>query len=316
MTIGPDLEMQREMVRLYTVEDLPARAIGRRMFWSEGVVRKVLRSHGVQIRRRGADVPDANPWKRYTTEQEQSVCEAYRSGLSTDEIARRMDGSATTIRAILRRNDVCIRSKKEACRLGRIRAVAHDNALTASQQRTLVFLDDRGSYSTTRIARLTGRTVMDTSRTLKQLARLGLVSMDGIGAGRGRPRTWSRTGLALRDVLDAQVNARVNRGNGDTMLPVGPFRDWVEGLIADARREAIHLAVTSTPRHGGSNGSDGIPAITTVAAMLGLSERRVWALTHEQDHVSLTIADRALQNYPGPVRLWDLWPELGESEAA
>jgi hypothetical protein len=135
------------------------------------------------------------------------------------------------------------------------------------------------------------------------------------GAGLARssgqhPRYWRRTPPDLRLVPapiappEPERPSDLTRPPEHERLPIAPFRAWVGKLVQREQRRARDT-------HSIYDG-----AFAVVAERLGFSERRLYALMREQDHISLAIADRALLESGEAVFLWDLWPHLARARAA
>lgn len=96
------------------------------------------------------------------------------------------------------------------------------------------------------------------------------------------------------------------------MLPIEPFREWLRDYIEQNRQ------VTTTNRVTES----GIESVyDSVAYALGhenrgAAHRAVYRWLSESQMIPLDIADALVTRLDSPARLYELWPELAEVEAA
>lgn len=98
-----------------------------------------------------------------------------------------------------------------------------------------------------------------------------------------RPDKRARANEARRK---RAAEARAQRARESaTKLPIGPFRDWIE---QHARRLSMG----------------------ELAALLGVTERRVWAWMNTERVIKLNTLDRALCRAGEPGALMDLYPDL------
>lgn len=98
---------------------------------------------------------------------------------------------------------------------------------------------------------------------------------------------------------------RARHENGPSRVPIGPFRDWCVGRIEVEQRRIEYDRYQTTTDHT----SKGTPSPTRlVASMMGLTERRLFAILNGQKGVTLDLVDRALTTYDGATRLDDLYP--------
>lgn len=84
----------------------------------------------------------------------------------------------------------------------------------------------------------------------------------------------------------------ITRHDIDMMVPIEPFRDWVEGLLESYDKGLL-------------------------AEKLGLTQRSLWEIRFRKKKVSTDLVDRALTTFNGPLMLVDLYPEaydFGEDE--
>lgn len=87
------------------------------------------------------------------------------------------------------------------------------------------------------------------------------------------------------------ATAPVDREHG-TLLPIGPFRDWLDRRLTMGEYD-----------------------LGSLAAALGVSDRRLYAWMHVNQRVHIDVVDRALLT-EGSVMLRDLYPELYRWEDA
>lgn len=298
---------QREIIRLYTEELVSATQIGRRLNWSRTSISRVLRLAGVPLRQPGDVV-----YPRSSNVSEESVdraVEMYQSGMSAAETGKRLNVHPNTIYRYVRLRGVRVRSSREGLRLHFRSTIAqHQRArLTARQDKALELLS-RGDASTAELAAEMQINTQRTREVLDQLVRYGLVAKRP-SVNAPRHHRWSRTKLALVDVLQAAITEDVVSSYDHVWLPIAPLREWIENLVAHEEQRARFTAVASTPR---GDGTGGLPTLQTVAKRLGTSERRLSALRLTQQSVTLRMADRLLTNAGDGTRLDDLWPELAD----
>jgi len=305
-------ETQREIVRLYQSGE-SMDAVAARVYWSAATVHAILANHGVPSRHGGS-----NGFRLHEDELFRTV-ELYQSGKSIREVAEEVGLTYSAVHERLRRAGVQPRSPGRSRQVRRAAQVARDEAALTDRQATLlrILTDALPDHVTTAdAAKMLGVPTRYTRNALRQLEAFGLVTT----ARRGKwTLVWTRTSLPITDVLDAALDIRNRSALNDAWLPVGPFREWVEGLLARERRASLHVLAPrgqgapyrpavrhSTPGHGG--GMD--EGAHRVAARLGLTPRRLYAVLHEQATVGLSVADRAITGSGEPVRLEDLWPWL------
>lgn len=324
--IGPTLDQEREIVRLYVEEGLSQLQVAQRAFWAPSTIRNVLRRHGIKSRPAGINIqPRVAPNRIFrTSEQSRRVAHMYRDGISMIRIAETLGCSENAVRRELHRQGIQARSKHEACRLGKIYPIARAgaDALTSRQRKVLGVLERLGPRTTPQIARLTGLSRDVAWEALDELAAMELVSRargEGEGCGIGRPCVWRRTNVPLRDVLEVALEGRrpAARYVGDTQLPVGPFVAWVEDLIAREERGVL-VHIRDDRRTGGGH-TTGVPILEAVARRLGVPARMISRWKNEQQTIGLLTADEILTRANGP-RLTDIWPHIegvySEAEAA
>lgn len=291
MSIVP-ADTRAEMVRLY-VEGTSSEEIARRTFWGSSTVRRVLQQEGVELRR----------WSlppRFTLTQEDldQVVELYQRGLSTIEIGRALGLHRTTVAHRIRRAGLPQRSRGEAQQLARRLAVSQGGALTARQAAALRFVEQNNPTTAAAVTRALGIPVHRVRVVLAQLESYGLLSHKRKAGWPSAGNEWKRTDLALLDVLDHAVTPPPQRREGDVWLPVQPIRDYLARHVALERRKAT---VEGDALKIGRS---------VVCQRVGLDGRRLYALTHEQESVTLSLADQILSGIGDGTRLEDLWPEL------
>lgn len=293
---------QREMVALYATGK-SLRAVAAELHWSKTTVKNVLISNGVSLRLRGGGPP-----RKLTDEEIYAAAELYQAGLSLNEVGRRMGLYDTAVMRRLKHAGIPTRSKARGFSLRRFKEVS-EGQLTDDQQELLGLIERMRPkvMTTSEIGSRTGLKKQQTLHRLRQLQRYGLIEGRRSKTGSGRPAYWRRTDLQVRDVFDV---AFTSHEWGGGWLPIGPFRDWVSGLVEQERRHLVFSAVTVEQRIP----SGAMSVLGTVAARLGVDERRLHAVLYEQKNISLAVADRALQNAGTGTRLEDLWPELGRED--
>ena len=103
-----------------------------------------------------------------------------------------------------------------------------------------------------------------------------------------------------RDKEREKKRSRPAVQGGFKRVPVGPFREWVLGLLEEERQSIEFSRVVN------ENRSDG--AHKAVAFRLGIPERAIWRVLNEAQSVTLDFADRAVVNYGDPHLLNEMYP--------
>lgn len=312
---SPSPAERREMARLYLDERLSLARVAERTFWSATAVRRALMVDGIPPRPQGAN---CGPNHRALSERQlDETVELYQQGLSLDAVAERLGLVRDTVKYRLAKAGVPLRGRSSTLRLYHLRQIATRDDLRDTTRAILDAVAATPGLTTAEVARRAGHLPRNTIRTLKLLEQKGLV------ASRRRPSpdpnrparlyVWRRTSLATRDVLSASLDEHDPNGRGDMWLRIDPFRDWLNGLVADGRRGALFLAVTPSRSHNG-DGTGGISIESAIATRLKLDERRLYALRYEQKSITLSLADRCLTLAGDGTCLWDLWPELASED--
>lgn len=303
-------ETRREIACLYTEEMLSTREISERLFWSKSTVRSVLAQEGIPRRPRGGRLKHKDV---LTQDDLDRARELYSSGMSLQQLADILGIHKSTARHRLIRAGVQTRDKSNGIKLRRAAMIAQNGrrALTERQREVLEFVERRGGTVTSeRVALALAWSIPTARQVLSQLRAHGLVSRKMKQRGRVREFIWWRSDLQMRDALEFAAMSNAN-WSGE-WLPIAPFREWANRLVDQERRNVTLLAVTDSQR--GSNGSGWMSTTGAVAQRLGIGERRLHAILHDQKNISLALADRALQNAGTGMRLEDLWPELGRED--
>lgn len=302
-------EQQDEAIRLYVEERLTTGQIGERLSWTGGAVAKMLRRRGVTLRSH-SDRQATHPNKLTQDELDRTV-ELYQGGLSVAEVGRILGRNHNTIMYRLQKAGLERRPFGEALRLRRLHAISAGGGLTDRQRLALTLIEQRGPLTTSELGQEPGfgsaRRVLDTMRGLE---RLGLVTGKQTTKGRARPMLWTRTDLRIvdlhaRELAPASVGGRAPDAES---LPMGPLRDYLNDWIDRERRKARFAAVSGTV--AGADGSSGLAVEGVVARALGIHERRLYALLHHQETVSIQVADRILTHANRDETIFDLWPHL------
>jgi transposase-like protein len=299
-------DTRAEMVRLYVEERQSIRQIARRVFWSYCAVHGTLTNEGVQLRSRGQVLYPRSC--DLTQDQKDRTVEHYQSGHSAKWIADRFGLHVTTIHKRLHRAGVPLRTTAEAQRLERLDQISARGikALTARQSAALLFIEQNDARVTTeQVARAIGAQTSRVRVVLIQLRGFGLVASRRTGE---RLLEWSRTDLALRDVLEHALTPPAQRRAGEVWLPIEPLRAWLEQQIDAEQRRILRIPTAE------DNGIAPAPGAARVATRLELDERRLYALRFEQSSVTLSMADQCLLHAGDGTMLEDLWPELGCDE--
>jgi hypothetical protein len=296
------------MARLYLDERLSIHEIARRTHWAVGSVHRALRADGVQMRPVGVVLRPPNALPQGVLDR---TVELYLSGLSEGEVAEQTGVAPTSVLNRLRKAGVERRSVGEANHITRLRALERDGraALTANQDAALRVVEDAmpRHLRTDEIALRLRVTPRMARSYLDDLRAFGLVSSKRVKAGRGMPYGWSRTGLAIVDVLREAI-----RPSGkDQQLDVAPLRDWVADLLARERHAFMFEAVVRTGPKGERPENDNVPIARTVAR-LGVDPRVLYRILNESKTISFGTADAILAYADGP-RLADLWPEFDDA---
>jgi hypothetical protein len=299
------------MARLYLDERLSIHEIARRTHWAVGSVHRALRADGVQMRPVGVVLRPPNALPQGVLDR---TVELYLSGLSEGEVAEQTGVAPTSVLNRLRKAGVERRSVGEANHITRLRALERDGraALTANQDAALRVVEDAmpRHLRTDEIALRLRVTPRMARSYLDDLRAFGLVSSKRVKAGRGMPYGWSRTGLAIVDVLREAIRPRVLSGK-DQQLDVAPLRDWVADLLARERHAFMFEAVVRTGPKGERPENDNVPIARTVAR-LGVDPRVLYRILNESKTISFGTADAILAYADGP-RLADLWPEFDDA---
>lgn len=309
-------ETRRVMARLYVRGSLSVNEVARRTNWSMGCVHRALRAENVRMRPQGA-VP--NHPGRLTQDQLDETVELYRSGCSERDIGLQLGITASAVVNRLKRAGVERRTPSEGQRLARRREleVSGKDALTHRQAVALECVErSNGGALTTEVATLLAVRTRSARSLLLRLEGLGLVrSRPGARkVGRAWVGLWTRTDLAVVDVLQAALAPPVTAAPpaGEEWLPIEPFREWLDGLIARERRLTMRAIKDVRDRtRGYAEEGEG-----AVAARLGISERRLYRLRHEQARVPFGTADACLIRSGEQVTMEDLWPHLAIREDA
>jgi hypothetical protein len=295
---------------MYLDERLSIEEIARRTYWAIGTVHRTLRADGVQMRPSGV----ALTLRAVPRDVLDRTVELYLSGLDASEVAKRTGVSRSCVFYRLKKAGVECRPVGEANRIGRLRALERDGraALTANQAAALRVVEEvMPRHLRTNEIALRLRVSTRAARSyLNDLREIGLVRSkrrEGTGSN-----TWSRTDIAVVDVLREAIRPRVISGRSDQQIDIAPLRDWVGDLLARERRAFMFEAVCSGP-NGGRPENDGEPVARTVAR-LGVHPRVLYRIMHESRTISVGTADAILAHADGP-RLADLWPEFGEVAA-
>lgn len=304
--IAPE-EVQQEMVRLYVDEGMSMDAIGERLFYAESTVKRTLKFRGVPSR-----PPGQRPGvtRRLSDDVLNRTVELYQGGMSIREVAAIFGVAMSTVHDRLRTAGVPRRSVGDGNHVLRLHRAARGE-FTDRQAQALAILEQPTSapITTTSVARAMRVPARTAWKALSDLERLGLAKggpratrEHGCGAVMGGPRIWSRTDLAVEDVLQQALAPRLGgKPKAEDLLPVGPLRDWLNDWVAREDRRAEFMRVTS------EDGKDAVMSV--VAQACGVSDRRLSALRFEQRSVSVSLADRILTNAGRGVGLSDLWPD-------
>ena len=292
-----------ETTEAYIVERYRAgyttRQIADDVHWSTSTVRKYLHLHGIRPERGRVTY---HP-RRCSADELRRTVELYRSGLSMEEVGAHLGlSSPSTVLQRLRAAGEPTRRPHVGVRLQAIRRPRYGPMRDA----VLAHLSECREPALARdIAEALHANPSHVSQVLRALERRGFVHEAGVVYIGGRPRrTWARAGLRSIERAAAQLvqSARFTdpapvggKVPEVERLPIEPFRRWAFALLD---RERHRRAVTGDE-----------PDRFTVAQRLGLTDRRLYALLHEQDTIALATADRILLN-AGDTFLWDLWPEL------
>jgi predicted DNA-binding protein YlxM (UPF0122 family) len=307
-------EARAAMVRLYLDEQVSIHEIARRTHWAVGCVHRALKTEGVQMRPVGIVLRQPKVLPAAVIDR---TVELYLSGLSEGEVAEQMGVSQSSVLYRLRKAGVERRSVSEANRIGRLRALERDGraALTANQDAALRVVEEvMPRHLLTGEIALRLRVSSRVARSyLDDLRGFGLVNAKRVRVGRALPYRWSRTDLAIVDVLREAIRPRVLTGKGDQQIDITPLRDWITDLLARERRAFMFEAVLHTNSKGKRPENDPEPIARTVAR-LGVDPRVLYRILHESRTISVGTADAILAHADGP-RLGDLWPEFGEVAA-
>lgn len=307
---GLDPQTRAEIIRLYTDEALSTRQVAARVYVSASTVSATLVAADVPRR------PRSSCWEYrndgLTEDQLDEVLELYQAGRTTEEIGGALGVHRTTVARRLRQARAPVRSHSEAIKLHHWSAIASrgTDGLTARQASVLHAVEVKGLETSTEVGRAVDLSQRAARATLYQLEHYGLVKGSKRVSNGGRYRIWTRTDLALRDVIDAVLTTDVNRNTDETWLPIAPLREWLKGLVEREREIARFQAVSGYAEDG-----DGTGAARTTSAVcfrLRLDHRRLYALLHEQQSVTISLADRLLLLAGDGTRLGDLWPELAD----
>lgn len=300
-----------EMVRLYTQERLSLLQVGEAVAWSSTTVRVVLLAEGVTLRRANT----VQTARRLKDADVEPVVELYcGAGLSLQEIADRLGIGLASAHRRLKRAGVTSRSGSEGQRLKRLRELEQrgKDALSDGQRAALnlIELDIDEALTTREIAGCLQVSEASARAVLIDLRSFGLIKSH-IRSGKAH---WSRTQLAVVDVLRAALAPQVTAAPavGEEWLPIEPFREWLDELVARERRLTMR-AIKDVRDRSGSYAEEGEGA---VAARLGISERRLYRFRHEQARVSFGAAEACLTHSGEAIALEDLWPHLAISEDA
>lgn len=298
----PD-DVQDEMVRMYVEDGLSLREIGRRTYWTKTTVTRVLASRRVTLRPKGGFAGQG----QLSQDELDRVVELYHGGLTATEIGRQIGRSRSAVCERLRSAGVNPRSRAHRNRIRRAQSLA-SGELTERQRPILRLVEAAGDAGTTtpEIAERLGANRHAITLALYQLESYGLVKC----RRHKRPYRWTRSNVALHEVVERTLWPALAAGKprAEDALPIGPLRDWLERWIAEEERKVRFMAVTGVDE--GADGSGGLVSVGAVARALGIKERRLWALRHEQEVVSFALADRLLTNASRGERLEDLWPHL------
>lgn len=313
-------ETRREVARLYQEEELSLKQAGERVFFSASAVRNALRAEGVELRKPATGcTPRSSVLKGDDIDR---AAELYAGGLSHKQIAERLGlVSEASVRLRLKRAGMATRPRSDVSWIRRLSDIADNGAeaLTRDQRATLAVVELAGRPVTTpEVAAAAGIESRAAKVVLRRLERMRLVKGRRMTTTKARPKEWVRTAVQFRDVLHLEIESRTVSDKRDVWLPIGPFRAWVTDLIARERRAMVREVAPRGPGSpmrypaGGPVSTDDADrrGSTVVAGLLGMDQRRLYALMHEQEHIGLRVADAALLASGEPVRLEDLWPEL------
>jgi AraC-like DNA-binding protein len=304
------VETQDLAIRLYQTENLSLEEVGARLAWSESAVRKVFVMRGIARKRPvGTHRQRAHALTRDDLDR---TVELYMSGLTAAEVAAQIGRAQSTVTRRLQLAGVTPRPKAESHALAHIAKVARHGtgALTDRQVRAIEYLEANGPTVTARLAQYAGAPRSSMLRLMNSLAGLGLVSGTRGDVGHGHPVVWRRTELPIRDVLDRALEPHRGRPKDEELLPIGPFRDWLEQIIAREERKARFGAIAAR----GNDGEPNVHFIAAVARRLGISDRRLHVFRFEQNSISLATADKVLTYAGTGDSLEDLWPHLAHDD--
>jgi len=310
------LDEQHEMIRLYLDEGFTLKQIGERVFCANATVSRVLRIHGVPRRRRTRP-----PEPKIGRDAVDRTVELYLSGLSLRQVAAELGISYSAVRGRLHRAGVPLRGRADGQIVYRRHALASlaRSALTPCQAEALDVLErDPNRWWTSReITAIIGAPTRGrTYRSLEQLEARGLVVRGKKAVNKTHERTWKRSDVQFADLLDTVFETpAVGNLPAAEMLPIGPFRAWLNEWVAREERKAKFMAVTPVKHYNG-DGSGGISVTNAIAERLGIIDRRLYALRFDQDRISITLADQLLTRADRGVTIFDLWPHLDTAEEA
>jgi hypothetical protein len=272
--------------------------IARAIHWTASTVVKYLPLNGV-VPERGRITPGRHPHSCSPHELQRTI-KLYRSGMSMAEVAAQLGlASVSTVHWRLHAAGEPVRAPGDGCRLQALRqprpgplrdaVLAHLRAAERPLRATEIAnaFEAKPSY---------------VGNTLRRLEQRGLVRVAGTTFIDGRARRlWAVSDpgdvvRVARALVEAPHRPRIvpapsGQVPEDERLPIEPFRDWVRRLA-------------ETDHEG--DGED-------LARRLGLSQRRLYALLHQQDFISVGAADRMLLRADDGTFLWDLWPHLYEA---
>lgn len=303
--VPPDL--QAEMVRMYNEEHLSCGQIADRTFWSKTSVLNVMHMHGVQFR-----AQRDNKVRQRTRLSDDAIAhtvELYQTGLSIRDVASALGIARTTVRHRLLVAGVEMRANSNAVSLRRRRRLQRGgpDAFTQLQRTVLAQIAEHGEIATPKLARNIGKTNQQARDILYKLRTLGYVTARPTHAGRNHPFVWSLAHVDPDAMVQNMLSPATHYGktSDEEMLPVEPFRAWLEEWIAREERRAMFAGEIAN-----------VAVTTKIARRLGMTDRRLWAIRYEQPRIALATADRYLTKAGTVTRLEDLWPELDHTEVA
>lgn len=303
-------DVRRDMARMYVTERKSLREIGRLTYWSAEAVKMALVTEGVTMRPRGG-----RRLRPYTQDDLDAVTEPYLAGLSTNTIASQLGVCQSTVCNRLRAAGVPFRTPAEAAEAFPREKVTRfgKNGLRSVRQRKAlreVETFQVGALDTIEIAQRIGEPRSATLDALRRLEEYGLVARQKIRRGRYEINLWSRTSLALVDVLDEHTAELYKQpvGDGGGTLPARPLALAIKNLARLEESGNLWDALPPDHQHG---------RLEVLCERIGVSSksRRDWE-GGKRMRVQFKTADVAITR--AGLAWWEVWPEGtdGHAEAA